>query len=250
VSGLKPSRYPGRRETSAKVLKDRRAPRERGRMGPSVDVNAPDSPRRRRAPRPRDRRRARGVSFRVRRGSSAESRGVAGAIRAPGARARRVITPCPRAFLILRGMRRRRRRRRRPSRLAPATTNPTLLPLPGEERPLWMRYDAMIVYSHHHHHHSPPRCRRYHPNPPGTTARAPRRPSQPEGRSIRANVGVELKGVRGGVERHRGRGLKARGGRRDAPGRVLKERRSQRKRGRGDQCKYERTRGAHPSCHR
>ena len=95
-----------------------------------------------------------------------------------------------------------------------------------------MRYDAMIVHSHHHHHHSSPRCRRYHPNPPGTTARAPRRPSQPEGRSIRANVGVELKGVRGGVERHRGRGLKARGGRRDAPGRVLKERRSQRKRGR------------------
>ena len=40
--------------------------------------------------------------------------------------------------------------------------------------------------------------------------------SSPEGRSIRANVGVELKGVRSGVERRRGRGLKARGdGRRE-----------------------------------
>ena len=36
----------------------------------------------------------------------------------------------------------------------------------------------------------------------------------------------------GGVERHRGRGLKARGGRRDAPGKVLKDRRSPRERGR------------------
>ena len=45
--------------------------------------------------------------------------------------------------------------------------------------------------------------------------------------------GVELKGVRYGVERRRGRGLKARGdGRRDAPGKVLKERRSPRERGR------------------
>jgi hypothetical protein len=48
-------------------------------------------------------------------------------------------------------------------------------------------------------------------------------------------VGVEFKGVRGGVERRRGAsGLKpSRGGRRDAPGeKVLKERRSQRERGR------------------
>jgi hypothetical protein len=46
--------------------------------------------------------------------------------------------------------------------------------------------------------------------------------------------GVELKGVRSGVERRRGRGLKARDpGRRDAPGRkVLKDRRSPRVRGR------------------
>ena len=36
----------------------------------------------------------------------------------------------------------------------------------------------------------------------------------------------------GEVERRRGRGLKARGGRRDAPGKVLKDRRSQRRRGR------------------
>jgi hypothetical protein len=43
---------------------------------------------------------------------------------------------------------------------------------------------------------------------------------------------VELKGVRSGVERHRGRGLKARGGRRDTPGKVLKESRSPRQRGR------------------
>eukprot|EP00982_Pelagococcus_subviridis_P014865 31363-Pelagococcus_subviridis.AAC.16 len=51
-------------------------------------------------------------------------------------------------------------------------------------------------------------------------------------RSIRANVGVELKGVRSGVERRRGRVSKARCGRRDAPGEVLKDRRSSRQRGR------------------
>ena len=49
----------------------------------------------------------------------------------------------------------------------------------------------------------------------------------------KANVGVELKGVRSGVERRRGRGLKARDpGRTDTPGKVLKERRSPRERGR------------------
>ena len=47
-----------------------------------------------------------------------------------------------------------------------------------------------------------------------------------------ANVGVELKGVRSGVERRRGRGLNARCGRRDTPGKVLKDRRSPRRRGR------------------
>eukprot|EP00982_Pelagococcus_subviridis_P007888 30771-Pelagococcus_subviridis.AAC.2 len=31
----------GRRETTAKVLKDRRSPRRRGRMGTSVNMNAP-----------------------------------------------------------------------------------------------------------------------------------------------------------------------------------------------------------------
>eukprot|EP00982_Pelagococcus_subviridis_P004118 29071-Pelagococcus_subviridis.AAC.1 len=47
------------------------------------------------------------------------------------------------------------------------------------------------------------------------------------------SVGVELKGVRGGVKRQRGRGLKARDVRRDTPGRkVLKDRRSPRERGR------------------
>eukprot|EP00982_Pelagococcus_subviridis_P004821 29351-Pelagococcus_subviridis.AAC.3 len=45
-------------------------------------------------------------------------------------------------------------------------------------------------------------------------------------------VKVELKGVRSGVERRRGRGLKAGGGRRDAPGKFLKDRRSPRERGR------------------
>eukprot|EP00982_Pelagococcus_subviridis_P009786 30943-Pelagococcus_subviridis.AAC.25 len=49
---------------------------------------------------------------------------------------------------------------------------------------------------------------------------------------LRANVGVELKGVRSGVERQRGRGLKPRGARRDATGKVLKESRSPRQRGR------------------
>ena len=53
-----------------------------------------------------------------------------------------------------------------------------------------------------------------------------------QGRSIQAKVGVELKGVRSGVERRRGRVLKARCKRRDAPGKVLKERRSPRERGR------------------
>ena len=38
-----------RRETPAKVLKDRRSPRQRCRMGTSVKENAPDLPRRRRA---------------------------------------------------------------------------------------------------------------------------------------------------------------------------------------------------------
>ena len=42
-----------------------------------------------------------------------------------------------------------------------------------------------------------------------------------------------MKGVRSGVERRRGRGLKARDpGRRDTPGKVLKDRRSPRRRGR------------------
>jgi hypothetical protein len=43
---------------------------------------------------------------------------------------------------------------------------------------------------------------------------------------------VEFIGVRSGVERKRGRGLKAVGGRGDAPGKVLKDRRSPRRRGR------------------
>ena len=59
-----------------------------------------------------------------------------------------------------------------------------------------------------------------------------RRRRRPEGRSIRANVGVELKGVRSGVERRRWRGLKPGGGRRDTTGKVLKKRRSPRRRGR------------------
>ena len=48
------------------------------------------------------------------------------------------------------------------------------------------------------------------------------------------DIGVDLKGVRSGVERRRGvSGLKARGGRGDAPGeKVLKDRRSPRERGR------------------
>eukprot|EP00982_Pelagococcus_subviridis_P015988 31442-Pelagococcus_subviridis.AAC.3 len=68
------------------------------------------------------------------------------------------------------------------------------------------------------------------PRPPGP----PPRGSSFEGRSIRANVGVEFKGVRSGVERRRGvSGLKPWDpGRRDATGKVLKERRSPRDRGR------------------
>ena len=72
---------------------------------------------------------------------------------------------------------------------------------------------------------APPRSR---PNP---TRRTRRRASS--GRSIRANVGVEFIGVRSGVERRGGRGLKARDpGRRDTTGKVLKKRRSPRRRGR------------------
>ena len=41
MSGLK-ARDPGRRETPGKVLKDRRSPRRRGRMGTSVRQNAPE----------------------------------------------------------------------------------------------------------------------------------------------------------------------------------------------------------------
>eukprot|EP00982_Pelagococcus_subviridis_P006334 30067-Pelagococcus_subviridis.AAC.3 len=54
-----------------------------------------------------------------------------------------------------------------------------------------------------------------------------------ERRSIRANIGVELKGVRSGLERRRGRGMKPRDpGRRETPGKVLKDRRPPRQRGR------------------
>ena len=55
-----------------------------------------------------------------------------------------------------------------------------------------------------------------------------------QGRSIQANVGVELKGVRSGVERRRGvSGLKPWDpGRRETTGKVLKDRRSPRERGR------------------
>jgi hypothetical protein len=43
---------------------------------------------------------------------------------------------------------------------------------------------------------------------------------------------VEFKGVRSGVERRRGRGLKARDEQRETTGKVLKDRRSPRGRGR------------------
>ena len=54
-----------------------------------------------------------------------------------------------------------------------------------------------------------------------------------EGRSARANVGAESKGVRSGVERHRGvPGSKPRGGKRERTSKLLKDRRSPRGRGR------------------
>ena len=53
-----------------------------------------------------------------------------------------------------------------------------------------------------------------------------------EGRPIQANIGMELNGVRSGVERRRGRVLKPEAWRRDAPGKVLKDRRSPREWGR------------------
>eukprot|EP00982_Pelagococcus_subviridis_P014823 31359-Pelagococcus_subviridis.AAC.7 len=63
--------------------------------------------------------------------------------------------------------------------------------------------------------------------------RLTRHRSKSSRRSIRSDVGVELKGVRSGVERRRGRRSKPRGGRRDTPGdKVLKKRRSPRRRGR------------------
>eukprot|EP00982_Pelagococcus_subviridis_P005637 29750-Pelagococcus_subviridis.AAC.2 len=74
-----------------------------------------------------------------------------------------------------------------------------------------------------------------HDSIPGTAAASP--PKK------RANVWVELKGVRSGVERRRGRRMKARDpGRRDATGKVLKERRSPRERGRmGTSVRSDRT---------
>ena len=58
--------------------------------------------------------------------------------------------------------------------------------------------------------------------------------TQSGGRSIQSDdIGVELKGVRSGVERRRGvSGLKAGGGRRETTAKVLKKRRSPRERGR------------------
>ena len=54
-----------------------------------------------------------------------------------------------------------------------------------------------------------------------------------EGRSVQSDdIGEEFKGVRSGVERRRGRGLKAGGGRRDATRKCLKDQRSPRERGR------------------
>ena len=55
-----------------------------------------------------------------------------------------------------------------------------------------------------------------------------------------------------GVERRRGRGLKARGERRDAPGKVLKDRRSPRRQGRmgtSDRTRLRFTRGVHQRGH-
>eukprot|EP00982_Pelagococcus_subviridis_P007735 30719-Pelagococcus_subviridis.AAC.4 len=68
------------------------------------------------------------------------------------------------------------------------------------------------------------------PPPPTTPAK-----ETPAASALKANVGVELKGVRSGVERRRGvSGLKARDpGRRETTGsKVLKKRRSPRRRGR------------------
>eukprot|EP00982_Pelagococcus_subviridis_P007696 30708-Pelagococcus_subviridis.AAC.6 len=64
------------------------------------------------------------------------------------------------------------------------------------------------------------------PDPPSCDARFFSSSSGVERRQM------ELKGVRGKVERRRGRGLKARCGRRDTPGKVLKDRRPPRRRGR------------------
>ena len=113
----------GRRETTAKVLKERRSPRQRGRMGTSVQ-NAPRIP---------ARRRARGGARRPR----------------LWPRARRARSPPPRT------RRRRRDRRRRRARRARTAT----------------------------------RARNR------TTATADGDDDDDEGRSIRAKVGVEFKGV-------------------------------------------------------
>ena len=57
-------------------------------------------------------------------------------------------------------------------------------------------------------------------------------PQRPRRRRHVQTCGVELKGVRSGVERRRGRGLKGRGGWREKTAKVLKDRRSPRERGR------------------
>eukprot|EP00982_Pelagococcus_subviridis_P009409 30920-Pelagococcus_subviridis.AAC.26 len=63
-------------------------------------------------------------------------------------------------------------------------------------------------------------------------AAAPAAAASSEGRSIRAYIGVEFKGVRSGIQRRRVLGSKAKDpGRRESPAKVLKDRRSPRQRG-------------------
>eukprot|EP00982_Pelagococcus_subviridis_P005507 29665-Pelagococcus_subviridis.AAC.2 len=131
----------------------------------------------------------------------------------------------PKLPTVTRTRRRRRRRRPRSPPRAPRPSRP-----PNIDRPP-----------------NPPHARR--PSPPSPRSRVTPAPvarrADPEGHSIRANVGVEFKGVRSGVERRRGRGLKAGDpGRRDTLGeKVLKERRSPRRRGRMGTSVRDRARG-------
>jgi len=135
----------------------------------------------------------------------------------PGAAAEAVASPGGGARASPARRRRRRRRRRAPRR--PRSRVPRRL-LRARSRPAAARRE--VVPEKH------------------VLVRALFAPQHPEGRSVRANVGVELKGVRSGVERRRGvSGIETVVWAERNAGKVLKKRRAPRERGRmGTSVRY------------